>query len=311
MQAPGARGRPWTGHFTSGALDSSSRKWPPTEEASAEAGQATGPGGGPEKVSGDRTRSEGAGKPGAPAGVQPGPRRPAGCGGEAEADTCNISFVIKTGSGRRRARRIGTARRMKTRRSPRERDTVRGPGCPARPGLTVPERRPHGTRQREGGTGAGPAPGASEATSARVPRKGTHPALPPQPSSEGAHRVPPPKAARASWSHSCSLADGSEAVPFAPTRVDLGVGSAQTSAPMPTPGASSGCTAAPRHGPCMSSLLQLSPGRLGEGSGPRGLPRSHGHAHAHRHACLWTHTSSARTRTCQTASSLSASGMPG
>lgn len=142
-------------------------------------------------MSGDRTRSKGAGKPGAPAGVQPGPRRPAGCGGEAEAGTCNISFVIKTGSGRRRARRIGTARRMKTRRSPRERDTARGPGCLARPGLTVPECRPHGTRQREGGTGAGPAPGASEATSARVPRKGTHPALPPQPSSEGAHRSHP------------------------------------------------------------------------------------------------------------------------
>lgn len=51
--------------------------------------------------------------------------------------------------------------------------------------------------------------------------------------------------------------------------------------PTPTPGASSGFTAAPRHGPCVSSLLQLLHGRLGEGGSPRGLPRSHGHECAH------------------------------
>lgn len=115
--------------------------------------------------------------------------QPAGSRGEAEAGTCNVSSAVKTESGRRRARQVGMARRMKTRRSPRDRDTGRGPSCTPRPCLTVPECRPHGTSRRKHGPGL--APGASEAAWPRVPGKGrtAHPC--PEPAVRGLTVSPP------------------------------------------------------------------------------------------------------------------------
>lgn len=67
---------------------------------------------------------------------------------------------------------------------------------PQLPSQALPDRPrtpPTGDGQREEGTGAGPAPGASEATLPTVPRRGTHPALLPQTSSEGDSQRPTPE----------------------------------------------------------------------------------------------------------------------
>lgn len=58
---------------------------------------------------------------------------------------------------------------------------------------------------------------------------------------------------------------------------------------MPNPGVSLSCRATRRHGPWLSSLLQCSELRLGEGSGT-GAPvwaqtRTHSHKYIHRHNC--------------------------
>lgn len=152
----------------------------------------------------------------------------------------------------------------------------------------MPTTHPDETMERKG-LGAGPALGASEATS-RSHIKGTIPALLPPNLQCWGLTSPTPKATRPfRVTVVCWLVD----MKVCPSHPHLawigGPGHAQLWGFLELQGH-------PRHGPWLSSLLQCSELRLGEGGGHPGAPmwaqtRTRSHKYIHRHTC-YGHTHS-------------------